>query len=451
MADIPDETQHWTGRHPCPPRGVTGPSAASHRLMSWVATAVVGLTLAGAVGYVVVVAAFGVHTGRGWIDDQRRSVPALTQPFEPDNGLYTYLEAARAMESARVLTAAPKGGPGLPAGVTRSWDDVLTSVLSAGRGTRELRPLLEASGRVFALLHEAAGKPYVSRSQSDPRAGGSYHSKFRGLARLGAAQALWLRDDGRDAEALATARDVAALGVNVPRHGDLEDALVGDNCIGTAHRAAMRVLGESRLSADAYLAHADAVRALRLRLHPLGSTVALEHRRAEVCAGLVVREGFDGLRAAGAILATAQDAADAVARLTLWEPQESLEWLEDRYARTADVIDRPYWDPAFVRLEARTRTDLEQRRDWFSDLVMPGFAGARTSRAKAQCRLAIEEAAARVCACRAATGALPPTLEALVPRFARSVPLDPLSGDPLRYERTAAGFRVWSPEVDAGP
>lgn len=41
-------------------------------------------------------------------------------------------------------------------------------------------------------------------------------------------------------------------------------------------------------------------------------------------------------------------------------------------------------------------------------------------------------------------GALPETLDALCPAILNSVPIDPFSGKPMRYERTEGGWKVWS-------
>ena len=44
-----------------------------------------------------------------------------------------------------------------------------------------------------------------------------------------------------------------------------------------------------------------------------------------------------------------------------------------------------------------------------------------------------------------AHGSYPESLAALAPEFAMPVPLDPMSGQPFRYERTVDGrFRLWS-------
>ena len=41
-------------------------------------------------------------------------------------------------------------------------------------------------------------------------------------------------------------------------------------------------------------------------------------------------------------------------------------------------------------------------------------------------------------------GALPDSLEALVPEFLSGVPIDPLSGEPVRYRRIGDGYTVYS-------
>jgi hypothetical protein len=45
---------------------------------------------------------------------------------------------------------------------------------------------------------------------------------------------------------------------------------------------------------------------------------------------------------------------------------------------------------------------------------------------------------------RLANGALPDSLDALVPKFLNAVPTDPFNGQPLRYKRLAAGYVVYS-------
>ena len=81
----------------------------------------------------------------------------------------------------------------------------------------------------------------------------------------------------------------------------------------------------------------------------------------------------------------------------------------------------------------------------FSHILLPGLTGVMPKACRAQ---AFTQLAITACALERhwlARGSYPESLAALAPELAKQIPLDPISGQPFRYERTADGrFRLWS-------
>jgi len=457
VAQVPDEMQRQSAqldlsRAPGRPGG-----EGSSRWASCLAWLAVGFVLLLVAAYVALIAVFGVHTSRGWIDSSRKTIAPFNKPVVADNGLDVYTNAAAVMDAARASLPLPAEAPLAPAGgapggavPANTWDDVLASALSGMGNVDHCAPVLRANARALALLHEAADRQYVSPVVPSYDTTFPHLAEFRRLARLGAARARYLHQRGQDAEALAVARDVLALGVNMPQHGAMVELLVGDWCIGTAHTQAMPVIEQSRLSAGEYLAHARYLRKLRDRVYPLGKTIELEYHWAKDVAEEVRRrnpavladfgwDADDGL----------EDAARRHVRLALWHPRQSLPWIEDRLARLAEVADAPYDSPGLAKIDGRTEDDVVARNDWFAAFIVPLFGKARGHHARARCSLALEEVAALLAAYRAEHGHYPETLQPLVPEYAKDLPDDPFDGTPFHYERTKTGYRLWSPGMDA--
>jgi type II secretory pathway pseudopilin PulG len=94
-------------------------------------------------------------------------------------------------------------------------------------------------------------------------------------------------------------------------------------------------------------------------------------------------------------------------------------------------------------------TEDQQKLPWnrhvLTQLLAPAVQAAASTVAEAQAR---QQAAVAAVAIeryqRAHAGELPATLEALVPEFVATVPTDPFDGQPLRFQPTEEGYRVYS-------
>jgi len=334
--------------------------------------------------YVALIAAFGVHTGRGWIDSNRKTIAPYSKPVVAGNGLDVYTNAAAATDAVRSSLPLPAAAPAPSSAPLDTWDDAIASALSGTGDVGRCAPVLRASSRALSLLHDAADKPYVSPIVPEYDAKLPHLAQFRQLARLGAARVRYLHLRGQDAEALAVARDVLALGVNMPQRGAMVELLVGDVCIEIGHRQAMAVIEQSDLPAVEYLAHARYVRKLRERVYPLGKAIELEYHWAAELAEEVRRGNSAVLRDFGWDSDDGLDAARRRARLALWHPKQSLPWIEDRLARLAEVADALYNSPEYAQIDGRTEDDLVARNDWFAELIVPVFGKARGRHAEAR-------------------------------------------------------------------
>jgi len=396
----------------------------------------------------------GVHTPRGWIDAERWRVPDLTKPRVANNGWDLYQRAALEVEAA-ARTVAPPGDPPARKGqrdaVLGPWTAAIDEARMGIRPAADATPILEASAAALELVHRAATAPCVSPSL--PGAGPPPGQKaFPVLARLEAARVRYLHSQGRSTQALSAARDAYAMAINVPRHGSLDDFFVGNTCIAIIHPLARRVLGSGGLAAGDCLHHARAIRALRTRKWPLGRAIQFEFHTCVAVASDLCGNGPE----TAAAPAGARGAAGTLAgrplpspvRLLAWDPEESVRWLEDRLGRLVHAARPPYSSRSWARLCERTRQDLAARGDWFASAVLPPVESARETDLAARARLAIEETAAYLAAFRAEYGHYPAALARLAPELTDALPDDPYTDEPLHYERTADGYRLWSPGLD---
>jgi len=113
---------------------------------------------------------------------------------------------------------------------------------------------------------------------------------------------------------------------------------------------------------------------------------------------------------------------------------------------------------AAAYFEARSNTPGPARvlrHQFFSSLLLPGLSGAAQKTALAQTGA---DCAALACALerfRLACGQFPESLDALVPKFSRQLPHDVVTGQPLKYRRTADGQYLlysvgWNQTDDGG-
>lgn len=391
---------------------------------------------------------YGVHTPCGWIDEARWKVPDLTKPRVAGNGWNLYQQAALELGAVGRAVRSPAGysatsGQRDPA--LGPWGRVIDAVRTGSRPAADAGPVLEASTGALALVRRAATAPYVSPSL--PGAGSPPGMKaFPVLARLEAARIRYLHTQGRSAEALSAARGAYAMAIQVPRHGSLDDFLVGNACIAIIHRPARDVIEGGSLSATDYLHHAHALRALRTRKWPLGRAIQFEFHTSAVTAANLCSHGPEAFSAragpcpAGWVLSPV--------RLLAWDPADSIEWLEDRMARLAHAARPPYSSRSWARLWERTRRDLAARGDWFARAALASLDDARETDLAARARLAIEETAAYLAAFRAQHGHYPDALAMLTPELTEALPDDPYTDESLHYECTTGGYRLWSPGLD---
>jgi hypothetical protein len=108
-------------------------------------------------------------------------------------------------------------------------------------------------------------------------------------------------------------------------------------------------------------------------------------------------------------------------------------------------------DEILAELEA----DLEARPDrmTLSQFTIPTLASMFVFEAHATAQLLLLETVVAVERYRVATGGLPTSLEPISTEFLNPPPVDPFDGQPIRYAKTDAGYRVYSigqNEVDDG-
>ncbi|HOS94752.1 MAG TPA: hypothetical protein PLQ54_15640, partial [Armatimonadota bacterium] len=274
------------------------PESPSVRRLLWLAWPITGLLVALAIAYAILTSRHGVRTDRGWIDSRRATLPLPTKPVVADNGFHTYMAAVRSMWSVGNALPVPPGKeyvwpPTLDDHELsrRTWEDVLEDA-DLGPGDMQcIARLVRANSRALQLLHEAADKAYVSPREPDAVAYVDHCGQFRRLAQLGMAQVRVAARDGHDADALATARDVLALGANMPQYGGLMEAAFGDMAIAVIHRHAMDVIQSRRLSRAEYLEHARYVRRLRECWYPLRQSAALDFHVIKAMAEQADRSG----------------------------------------------------------------------------------------------------------------------------------------------------------------
>jgi len=80
--------------------------------------------------------------------------------------------------------------------------------------------------------------------------------------------------------------------------------------------------------------------------------------------------------------------------------------------------------------------------------VAPAFTRVLELDLRTRAGLDLARAALALERCRLATGKLPERLEDLVPQYLAQVPLDPFDGQPIRYQRTGPGYRLYSVDAD---
>ena len=81
--------------------------------------------------------------------------------------------------------------------------------------------------------------------------------------------------------------------------------------------------------------------------------------------------------------------------------------------------------------------------------LVPGMARIAERDLVLRTRVDLARTALALERCRLATGALPATLDALVPQYLQEVPLDPFDGHPVRYRLQTPGYILYGVDTDA--
>ncbi len=98
----------------------------------------------------------------------------------------------------------------------------------------------------------------------------------------------------------------------------------------------------------------------------------------------------------------------------------------------------------------RLMATLEQRLtrrspyNWFGALLLPAIGNASSKFAQGQASADLARVACALERHRLAQGQYPETLDALAPQFIAKIPHDVITGQPLKYRRTADGFTLYS-------
>ncbi len=140
-----------------------------------------------------------------------------------------------------------------------------------------------------------------------------------------------------------------------------------------------------------------------------------------------------------------------------WMAAEQINYNQffDDYLVAALSSEPGRFDPALIQArQASFEREMERdrslskatlRHNALSHMLLPAFAKAMLKACQAQ---TFTQLAITACALERhwlARGNYPESLAALAPELAKLVPLDPMSGQPFHYERTADGrFRLWS-------
>jgi hypothetical protein len=108
--------------------------------------------------------------------------------------------------------------------------------------------------------------------------------------------------------------------------------------------------------------------------------------------------------------------------------------------------DWPEWIAAIPAL--RAHADNIPRSQVMAAIYLPALAGVAQAFARDAATLRTAHAALAIERYRLDHGALPETLDDLVPDYLDAVPEDPFDGAPIRYRRTEPGYVLYSVYTD---
>jgi hypothetical protein len=136
-----------------------------------------------------------------------------------------------------------------------------------------------------------------------------------------------------------------------------------------------------------------------------------------------------------------------IARLQKGEKlREEQDFLETSFIQLFAARQEPFPDRLKADEQVRQRvTEAADKKLAIIQVLLPGLAGRTATEAECLARLRLGRTAIALEQFRAARGAqYPVTLSELIPTTLTDTPTDPFDGQPLRYQRKAAGYRLYS-------
>lgn len=355
--------------------------------------------------------------------------------------------------------------------LTKEDGDILSMPLSSDPQKRrqadwqKVRQILEHNRTAIAFAHQTALRQHLRMTdwnKDNPAEVLFPHfSKMRRLAQLIAADALLKKRDGDVEEAVQNCLTIFRMAKHPSDDAPvLIGSLVGMAIFAIGYRTLEHTLTDAKASPQAYRAvlkalseldfGKDALRAWQGDRALFGKAFFEWVKTApaeKIVASLrgMMGEGIDGeatLRWAAGYLKWRYfwSANYAIYLRGMRQAEEQFkEWLLGRPApsqaeaeKVGKKLDEELW------LLGKRRLVL------IAALLVPVGVRAVVKAAQTEAHRHIAQVAIALRLYRHKHGRYPDSLQALVPRFLPSVPIDPFTGKPLQYRRTQKGFRVWS-------
>lgn len=383
---------------------------------------------------------FTIRRNAGWVDSERRKLRLVHHPEPHPNAFDTYAEAVDLLKRSGVASE-----------LVNDWSVavIMSDAATADALEAGAREALRAAGPAVERMRQAAGQEYLSRPDAARPQAYAWLYPDRKAARVAAAEAIRHHGDSDDAGALREVEDVLALGVALSRGSEQQQTRCGAGIIGLGGQCGRFVLAHTTAPAMELRLHAGRMRALRARMTPLSETVAatwavLMAEMAKVAPAVTLERAVQTPRNPEA------ESMSKVGRVRVWATtnssfDESMQWIEDRFARLAEAADAPFGDTSWDELVARICPDARSRRDYWAGIA----AGAldrqlHSDWLRAQGDLIAEEAIACIQAYRIEHGEYPESLHALLPDYMPELPVDPWTGETMVYRRTDEGFTLYA-------
>ena len=289
----------------------------------------------------------------------------------------------------------------------------------------------------------------------------------RELSRALAARAMRALGSGREAEAWQDLMAIHRLGRLVGQGPTLIEFLVGVAIESMAIKGELRLLADTQPSADVLAAYREQLD----RMPPRGSCAAKVDVSERAMHLDIVQRLADG-RTTFAKLAELNDTDAGVGRLDDPAIRSLIDWnavlvqanawvdqlvaagrLPDPGERRRALERHDEDIDAIARAVRERRASLSPRLGGtvitqtvsgeIASTMLPS-ANAYAGENRAMMLMRGLDLALVLAAYRNDHGGYPESLEMLVPKWVAAVPVDLFTGEPLRYERTAEGYRAWS-------